>query len=389
MPVLLQINATANWGSTGRIVEATGLAAKSHGWDSYVAYGRYSCPSSLGLIKVGGFLNPYLHYLESRLFDREGLGSACATRDLVDVMKRLDPDVVHLHNIHDHWLNYNILFDYLNQSDIKVVWTFHDCWAFTGHCFHFEMAGCDKWKYQCGECPLSRTYPKSMRDNSRENYLLKKRLFTSCRDLTVAACSKWMADYVKDSFFSDRQVHVIHNGIDIDVFRPLEVTSDGRFRILAVSNVWNREKGLYDIYKLRQMLPDDFVITVVGLAKEQLRQIPDGIAGMGRTAGVDELVRLYNEADVLVNASYADTFPTVNLEALSCGTPVVTYDTGGSPEAVDEDTGIVVPRGDVQSLAAALMHLRQHPLSPSACRIRAVENFDKNVCFNKYLELYD
>ena len=390
MPTLLQLNATANWGSTGKIAEAIGLAAQRRGWQCYTAYGRHANPSALELIRVGEPLTPYFHYLQSRVFDGEGLGSGAATSRLVWLIDKLSPDVVQLHNIHDHWLNYRILFEYLNSApQIKVVWTFHDCWAFTGHCFHFAQIGCGKWKTECGHCPLSEVYPKSMIDRSRRNYRLKKELFASYDNLNVVACSEWMADLVRDSFLGDKSVGVIYNGVDINVFAPGQYArSDGSCSILAVSNVWNAEKGLSDIVELRRILPSDYAITVVGLSPDQIHGLPPGITGLGRLSA-DSLVSLYNAADVFVNTTYADTFPTVNLEALACGTPVVTYATGGSPEAVDEKTGIVVPCGDVQAMADAIVRLKEVPLSRSDCRHRAMERFDKDRCFDKYIDLYE
>lgn len=391
MPVLFQLNATANWGSTGKIAESIGLAAQRHGWESYLAYGRHVNCSGLELIRVGDFLNPYMHYIQSRIFDSEGLGSCTATSRLIWLMDKLAPDVVQLHNIHDHWLNYRLLFKYLAaMPQIKVVWTFHDCWAFTGHCFHFAQIGCEKWKSGCGSCPLSKVYPKSMIDRSRRNFELKKELFSACRNAVAVSCSDWMAALVRDSFWGDKPVKVIRNGVDVKLFAPMELSSrDSRYRILAVSNVWNREKGLDDICRLRTLLPSDFAINVVGLTPDQIRSLPQGIEGEGRTGSAEELVRLYNSADVLVNTSCADTFPTVNLEALACGIPVVTYATGGSPEAVDMRTGIVVPCGDVEAMAEAVIRLKINPLSRDDCRRRAEENFDMDVCSEKYVRLYE
>ena len=390
MPTLLQLNATANWGSTGRIAESIGLAAQRRGWQCYMAYGRHANPSAMQLIRVGDQETPYFHYLQSRIFDREGLGSGAATSRLVWLMDKLAPDVVQLHNIHDHWLNYRILFEYLNsEPHIKVVWTFHDCWAFTGHCFHFAQIGCDKWKTECCQCPLSGVYPKSMMDHSRRNYQMKKELFASCANLNVVACSEWMADLVRSSFLGDKRVEVIYNGVDINVFAPNQCPrSFGRYNILAVSSIWNAEKGLNDILALRSLLPSEYAITAAGLSSDQIRALPPGIKGLGRLPA-SRLVDLYNAADVFVNTTHADTFPTVNLEALACGTPVVTYAAGGSPEAVDEKTGVVVPCFDVKAMADAVLGFKNAPLLRSDCRRRAMECFDKDKCFDKYIDLYE
>lgn len=387
MPKLLQINVTANWGSTGKMAEAIGLTAVSNGWASFIAYGRIAEHSSSELIKVGTRIEPYIHYLYDRLFDMEGLGSKIATKTLVKYIAAIKPDVIHLHNIHDHYLNYQILFEYLNKTDIKIVWTFHDCWTFTGHCYHFVHVNCMKWIDQCSDCVQKYKFV----DRSRENYLLKKLLFTSCENLTVVPCSEWMGDFVKKSFFKNKPITVIHNGVDLNVFRVLSENRprDDKHRILAVSNVWTSSKGINDIHRLRSLLSDDFLITVVGLSVDQINNLPEGVEGVPRTRDVQELVQLYNEADVLINPTYADTFPTVNLEALACGTPVITYRTGGSPEAIDEKTGVVVEQGAVESLAQAIIGLRNKPLSREDCRARAEEYFDKDKCIKKYFELYE
>lgn len=387
---LLQINVSANWGSTGKIAESIGLASIIHGWESYIAYGRYCNPSQSHLIKIGTKIDPYLHYVHQRIFDDEGLCSKNATHHLIKTINDLGPDIVQLHNIHDHYLNYQLLFEYLNRTDIKVVWTFHDCWAFTGHCFHFVTKKCKRWKTQCYGCPLQHEYPKTLLDHSDENFSLKKNLFTKNKNLTIVACSEWMAQFVRESFLQDKPLYVIHNGVDLDIFKakPNEKVQK-IFKVLAVSNVWNKDKGIDDILTLRNLLPEDYTMTIVGLNEKQLKKLPLGIKGIQRTQNVQELVKLYSEADVLINPTYADTFPTVNLEALACGTPVITYRTGGSPEAIDERTGVVVEQGDVNALADAIIRMKEHPFSSSDCRKRAEENFDKDKCFEKYIQLYE
>lgn len=384
---LLQINVTANWGSTGKIVEAIGNSAIENGWGSYIAFGRKHNPSSSKVIKVGTKIDTYIHYAYDRLFDMEGRSSKQATVALVKKIKELRPDIVQLHNLHDHYLNYQILFEYLNQTDIKVVWTFHDCWAFTGHCYHFIEQNCMKWKTECNHCIRRNKFV----DRSQENYLLKKRLFMGNKNLTIVPCSEWMADFVKESFLKDKRIQVIHNGIDLSVFKviPKIKKRDGKFRIIAVSNVWLPYKGIYDVFKLRVLLTDEYEITMVGLSKEQLKKLPLGIRGIQRTQNVQELVKLYNEADVLINPTYADTFPTVNLESLACGTPVITYRTGGSPETVDEKTGIVIEQGNINALVVAIQHLKEQPLSSEDCRQRAEKYFNKNKCFENYIHLYE
>lgn len=391
MPVLLQINECLNF-STGKIAQQIGDNAILNGWDSYIAYSAREpkVPSQSTIIKIGSQLNSYIHYAENLFFDREGLSSRIATKMLVKQIQEISPDIIQLHNIHDHWLNYKILFEYLNKTDIKVVWTFHDCWAFTGHCFHFVTKGCERWKTECHDCPLRREYPKSFSDRSCQNFELKKNLFTANKNLTIVACSEWMANLVRQSFLKENRIEVIRNGIDLNIFRPIgEKIKGGKFHILAVSNVWNKEKGYYDIMKLRDILPAEYVITTVGLTAGQLKELPEGIIGIQRTQNVQEMVGLYSSADVLINPTYADTFPTINIEALACDIPVITYRTGGSPEIIDKKTGIIVEQGDIRQLENAIRTLKDNPMEPGACRERAVSHFDKNERFSDYIRLYN
>ncbi len=383
---ILQLNVTANWGSTGKIAEGIGRVAMKRGWESAIAYGRMMNPSDSELIKVGDMGEVYLHYAKNRFLDGEGLGSRKATQRLVEEIKRLKPDVIHLHNIHDHWLNYPVLFEYLHSVDTPVVWTFHDCWAFTGHCAHFEMAGCFKWQTACGDC-IQKFNPGL--DRSARNFDLKKKWFAGLgKRLTVVGASDWVSRYAAQSFLKDCNITTLHNGVDLNVFTP-----GGRKErmILGVSNVWPPYKGLADFIALREKLPADVGITLVGLKPEQIKSLPQGITGLERTSGVQELVELYRKASVFVNPTHNDTFPTVNIEALACGTPVVTYATGGSPESVDSKTGLVVPKGDVEALAGAVMRVLDNPgeFKAENCRSRAEAEFDMQRQFGRYVDLYE
>ena len=395
MKIILQINVTANWGSTGKIAEAIGEAAIDRGWESYIAYGRWNNPSKSMLLKIGKRWNKYFHFAEQAVRDNEGLCSRMATKDLIRQIKKIQPNVVQLHNIHDHYLNYQLLFEYLNQTDIKVVWTFHDCCAFTGHCFHFVTADCEKWKSGCDVCPMKNVQPKTLMDRSNKNFKLKKQLFGGYRNLTIVPCSDWMAGFVRQSFLKDKEIRVIKNGVDLSVFKPASFSETGKIRILGVSNVWNKDKGLFDFYRLREMLDSErYEIVLVGLNAGQIKALPAGIVGVERTQSVEELVSLYSSAIALVNPTYADTFPTVNLEALACGTPVITYRTGGSPEAVTPETGWIVEQADVEGIASILKNLELKDRSEidaqrQACRTRAELEFDKNKCFEKYIKLYE
>ena len=366
---------------------------KERGWEVFLAHGaRRVNPSALSTIAFSSVKSEYLHAFKSLLFDADGLGSTTATKQLVKKIKEIKPDVIQMHNLHGYYLNYPVLFKYLNSTSIPIVMTLHDCWAFTGHCVHFVTAGCEKWKTGCHHCELKNKYPKKtiLWDMSKRNYALKQKFLSSNSNLNIVAASDWLGEHVRQSFLKDHPLYVFHNGIDLDLFKPLGKPNDEKFRILAVSNVWHKDKGLYDIYKLKELLPkEEYLITLVGLSEKQIKSIPFGIIGITRTSNQQELVDLYSSSDVVVNPTYADTFPTINLEAMACGTPVVTYNTGGSPESLTEKTGIVVKQGDVEGMAEAIKSLRVKPLSSEACRKHAEESFDKDRCFMKYVSLYE
>lgn len=395
MPTLLQINVTANWGSTGKIAEQIGLCAMEHGWKSYIAYGRMMNPSKNKLIKVGTMADVYEHYAENLLLDNEGLASRHATKKFLRQVDEVKPDVVHLHNIHDHWLNYQMLFKYLADRNIPVVWTQHDQWAATGHCM-YNLSGCERWKCECHDCPLSKWYSL---DKSRRNHRLKKELLASIPSLTIVPVSEWLGGNLLRSHLKNRPVQVIHNGIDIHTFSPQTGDVHERYGIpqglkiiLGVAAVWDSRKGLDDFYALSERLSaDEYSIVIVGRLTEKARVVADGchMVFVDRTQNALELAGLYSSASVFVNPTYNDNYPTTNLEALACGTPVITYRTGGSPEAIDEKTGFVVEPGNVEALADTIRKMKVSPLSSDDCRKRAEQYFDKDKCFEKYINLYD
>lgn len=388
MKKLLQLNVTANWGSTGKIAEGIGLAAMQRGWESYIAYGRMMNQSQSQLIKVGSQMDVYCHYARHRLFDGEGWGSRRPTLKLVEEIERIQPDIIHLHNIHDHWLNYPIFFKYLETLAVPVVWTFHDCWAFTGGCHYFEMPICDQWKSHCGKCPVRPFWSdKSALQIAKRRELL---LPLSGR-LTIVSVSQWVEDYCRMSMLCDMNMKMIHNGIDVDTFNVIRPKNDKPL-LLGVANVWDYRKGLDDFLKIREMIPIDVAdMILVGLSGQQIKKLSHGIKGIERTQDVKELVDLYNRATVLVNPTYADNFPTVNLEALACGTPVITYRTGGSPEAVDDHTGIVVEKGDLIGLRDSILSIVQNraKYNSSDCRKRAELLFNQNIQYSEYVRLYE
>lgn len=390
MPKILQINVCSAILSTGKIAEDICKVAISHGWDAYMAWGRLAKPSVSHQIKIGSMLGVYFHYAAHKLFDREGLESKHATRKLIKEIELIKPDIIHLHNLHDHYLNYPILFDYLARTSIPIVWTQHDCWSFTGGCMYYDLFKCDKWKTCCRDCPEHRAF---LMDSTEKQHALKRRMFSKIKKLSIVSVSGWLKESLQLSYLKNYPIQIIHNGIDTNVFKPNENnTLNKKFVLIGVAAVWDKRKGLNDFVRLRSLLPSEkYEIILVGLRQEQLKKLPEGIVGVTRTTCVQELVRLYSMADVFVNPTYSDNFPTTNIEALACGTPVITYRTGGSPEAIDEKTGAVVNQGDVDALCAKIEEFNKNKfkLKHSVdCRERAVNKFDKDKCFEQYLNLY-
>ncbi len=387
MKKVVQINVVSNVLSTGKITNDISKVAISHGWETYVAYGRYEKPGYSYAIKIGDSLNTYFHYAADRLLDNEGLASTFATYSFLKQLDDIKPDIIHLHNIHDHFINYPLLFQYIADHHIPVVWTQHDCWAFTGGCAYFDVNGCLEWKNGCKVCKYRNPI---FRNKSSRNFKLKEEFLGKIDKLVFVPVSEWLADIMSQSVQKTRPIKVIHNGMDISIFKPIpKKQSTTTFNILGIAAPWSERKGLTDFIKLRSMLSDDFHITLVGLSKKQIKDLPEGIVGIERTFNVDELVKLYSDSDVFVNPTYSDNFPTTNLEALACGTPVITYNTGGSPEAIDRNTGIVVERGNVDSLLKAILSMRESPIKQNECRQRAEILFNKETNFEKYITLYE
>lgn len=399
---IVQINSVLNWGSTGKIAEQIGVCIQESGNISYIVYGRDKGPVNTKStpVKTSYSLDVYCHKIRSLLFDGQGLGSKYSTKKLIIKLKQIQPDIIHLHNIHGYYLNYPLLFDYLRSSNIPVVWTMHDCWGFTGHCTYFDMVNCEKWKSVCHNCSNLCDYPKSFFDNSKRNYEKKKKIFTSLNNITMVPVSIWLGGLISQSFLGKYPIEVIHNGIDISVFRIKEnnlrsqLNLEGKIVVLGVSsNGFSGRKGLTDFHKLANELPSIYQIIMIGLSEEEMKSLPTNIIGLKRTTNVEELVDYYNLADVFINPTYSDNFPTTNIEALACGTPVITYNTGGSPEAIDDLTGYVVQRGNIGDLKNAIEFIGSEfgkikEQRQEYCRKRAVDHFNKNERFNDYVKLY-
>lgn len=394
---VLQINSVCGVGSTGRIATDlnTILLDKKH--ESYIAYGRNASLNCDNSLKIGSNLDVYCHVLKTRVLDQHGFGSKKATKRFINTLIKLDPDIIHLHNIHGYYLNIEILFDYLKVAQKPVIWTLHDCWSFTGHCSYFEYNGCKCWDgYH--KCIQKNSYPKSLFiNNSKENFERKRNAFTGVENLTIVTPSKWLKQLVKKTFLKDYPVKVINNGVDQNIFKPTisnfrkNYNLNKHFIILGVASRWDFRKGLMYFKQLSGGLNKNEKIVLIGLTEEDIDKLPDNIIGISKTNNVTELAEIYSSADVFVNPTLEDNFPTTNLESLSCGTPVITFATGGSPESVSGNSGYVVEKGNVDELYEQIQMVKSNgkQFYTNYAIKRARKLYDKNKSLMNYLDLYE
>lgn len=395
---VVQINVTVNSGSTGRIAEDIGKTLLDNGHESWIAYGRGNRPSQSQLVTIGNQADIVLHGAKSLLFDRHGFGSKAATISLINEIKKIQPDVICLHNLHGYYIHIGELFEYLSSTNIPTFWTFFDCWAFTGHCSYFDDINCTKWKTECYSCPKTSQYPKSLfKDQSTRNFRDKKALFLGKNNLHLIVHSQWLKGMVEESFMAKTKTTHIFSGIDLGLFKPSSSNLRQQHQIhdktlvLGVASVWDKRKGLQDFGKLVNYLDSDYQVVLIGVTDKQRAELPNEVIGISRTESVEELAQWYSAANVFVNPTYQDNFPTTNIESLACGTPVVTYQTGGSPEAIDQETGMIVEKGSVKGLKESIELVVSWDREEirKKCRLRAEVNFDKSQQYLKYIKLFE
>lgn len=387
---VLMINIVCGIRSTGRICTDIAGELERLGHEVKIAYGRGPVPAQYEkyAVRIGSDLDENLHGVEARLWDGSGFGSRSQTRKFLKWVEEFDPDIIHLQNIHGYYLNVELLFAYLKRCGKRIVWTMHDCWGFTGHCTYYDYARCGKWKTGCGDCPQRREYPKSLTDFSGKNWLRKKEAFCGVADFTIVTPSRWLAEETKKSFLREYPIEVIPNGIDIGVFRPVESDIKERYGIagkhivLGVAALWDRRKGLEDLVALAGRLGAEWQVVVIGLSEAEKKVLDSRVLGICHTANVEELVQWYSCADVFVNPTLEDNYPTTNLEAIACGTPVITYDTGGSPESAGY-YGIVVKRGDVDGIVESIGKIGQ-----LSCAVDDREKLSRGHMVQAYLDVY-
>ena len=388
------INEECGTGSTGRICTDIAAALESDGNDVKIAFGRNAdiVPAKYNkyAVRIGNDIDLKIHGLITRAFDATGFGSIRATGRFIQWIYQFNPDIIHLHNLHGYYINIDLLFSCLKQLNKPVVWTLHDVWPFTGHSAYCDAVGCSKWKNGCENCPQMKVYPKSYVDRSKRNWERKRNIFCGVTNLTIVTPSKWLAELVEDSFLNEYPVKVINNGIDTGKFHKVNthLRSDLRLQrkkiLWSLATAWNDLKGLSDFERLADLLGENYkIILVGGMTNSQEKELPESILHIRRTQDVNEMVELYNTADIYLNLTYCDTYPTVNLEAASCGTPVITYAVGGSTESAEMFGGISVRRGDVEAVAHAVRESERLKVV-----IPADYDLDKKRAIKEYIGLY-
>lgn len=408
---VLQINTFYQFGSTGRIVRDLKILSEQLGIEAYVAFGPEIDNGDEHILRLQSFLRRKLNIIRTRLFDGHGFYNENETRRLIRWIEQIHPDIIHLHNIHNHYVHVGRLFEYIKDHNIPVIWTLHDCWPFTGHCAYFDYSHCEKWRIGCNHCPSLRSYPPTwFIDRTDKNYKNKRNAFTGVKNLTLVTPSRWLADLTHDSFLKEYPVEVINNGVDTGVFNVSNKDIKGKLGIsgkkmlLAMATTFDRRKGTDYLQQIPGLLKENEVLVLVGLAEEQKKLFAQNkCIGLGRTNSVSELAAYYSSADVFINPTLEDNFPTTNIEALACGTPVVTFNTGGSIESVlDEEqvvekdgikrtsVGMVVPQGDLSAMITASREIfkRGKESYTEACRDKAVRLYNKDIQYLKYIELY-
>ena len=387
---ILQINSVYEYGSTGKIVALIHNKCKEENIESYVIFARSGTvdgkqkevKTNDSIFKINNTFEMYSHLALAVLLDKHGLYSKTNTKKIIEKIKNIDPDIIHLHNIHGFYVNYEMLFEYLKKSNKKIVWTLHDCWSFTGFCSHFEYNNCMHWKDQSIKCTCRNVYPYRILINTDNNLKRKIKAF-DVENMTLVTPSVWLKDVVKESILNKHECKVINNSIDLSVFKYSktnylkEKLNTNKKIILMVSSPFTKQKGFDEALSLSKILSDKYVIVMIGLSKGQIKNLPKNIIGFTRTSDANELVRCYCSSDIFLNLTLEDTYPTVNLEALACRLPVITYKTGGSSEMI-EGKGIIVEKYDIEGVKQAIENISLE---------KKEYHFDNDMV-NNYIKLY-
>lgn len=392
---IMFINSVVDFGSTGRIVRALANEFKKNGHQVKIAYGRNEMKGAPDAVFIGNRWSTYFHVGMTRLFGNAGLHSKKSSERLIQEIKVFQPDLIHIHNLHGYYLHVPYLMEFLKTYPAKYVWTLHDAWSISGGTANFNYLGCEKWEDGCVITKDPRDYPAAyVFPNQERNFAWKKKYFSDIPNLSLVSPSHWLKNLCNESFLRQYEHEVIPNGIDLNRFRIKKDFENkfphlqDKFIILGVASYWGKSKGLDHFIELAQKLDNDARIILIGLDEKNKRKLDPKIIAIPRTNDLEELVDYYNLADVFMNPTLDDNFPTTNLEALACGTPVITFNTGGSPEAIDESTGIVTKEKTADALRSAIDRLQAMDIKSENCRERAESLYSKELFSQRYMKLF-
>lgn len=396
---IIQINATYNVGSTGVITADIHNLLLSNGFESYVAYAKTNLPK--GQIKngykVGSFIGNKLHALLCRIGGKQGYFSRLSTLRLISFIKRINPDIVHLHNLHSNYINLNLLLKFLAKSNIRTVITLHDSWFYTGGCFSYAAVGCNRWQYTCGRCPQRLVGTKALLfDSSKKILKDRKKYLTAIKNLDVVGVSNWIASEAESTFLSQKNIFTVYNGIDTSFFKPVisnfkaKMNLENKFVILGFADKWLKCVNKSLLYDMCAYLKEDMAFVLVGCTKESEKQLPKGVIPLPYIKERETLRAIYSACDVFANCTREDSFALVNAEAQACGTPVVVFNNTGAAGTVSDSFGFKAQNGDNAAFIDGIDKV--YKMGKEAFTKGAIdfvkENFDRKKNYKKYLKLY-
>lgn len=382
-------------GSTGKIAYLLMKSAKERKWNAYIVYGKNKGEiiDSYSILIAGNYYKK-INELKARILGNHGFNNIISSNKAIEYLKNIKPDVIHLHNLHGSYINLEMLFAYIRKEKIPVVWTLHDCWSFTGRCACYDFNNCSEWKCGCTNCKYKKEYPVSWISNdTATNFVRKRNIYDLMSNITIVTPSKWLYNELSYSILKNHKKVIINNGIDLTVYKPTgsRIKENNKIEkmMLAVAYNWTEQKGFKHIIEISKVIKKPWTLVVIGVSDFQNELIKnEGVIGINKLSDERELVKWYSSADVFINPTLEDNFPTVNIEALACGTPCITFDTGGAGEIVTELTGKVIEKNDWKGLLKEALNTNKKSMS-GYCRQRAMEMYDKEKMIDKYFDIYE
>lgn len=391
---VLQINAVYGHGSTGTIVRDIEQLCEQNGIECYVASPDPKVREAKRGYVIGNALDHKLHALLCRINGMQGYFSHIPTWNLCRDIDRIKPDVVHLHNLHSNYIHLNILLKYLAKKNIRTVITLHDCWFYTGGCFHYTAAKCDKWLKSCGQCPKKKQdTPAYMYDCSSRILADRKKYLLEIPYLYITGVSEWITSEAKRTFFCNCPAFTIYNGVNLSAFHFYKsnlrnrLGLTGKKILLGPAMKWLAPVNRSTLDFFLSHMSNDEVLLLFGSANKH-DDLPKHVIQYGFINNIFELVQLYSIADVFVNCTREESLSLINIEAQACGTPVVTYDGTGVQETVDGVISLAVPAGHPDMLLYAARKILKSPPSYNEVRRWVMNRFEINNNYKSYIRLY-